>query len=123
LTLALGIALGDGVPRDIFINLTAEILGAALTVVLIGGLWYRLQESSEGALEGLVVRTAERRGEALSDDERVAFAAIVDLHQRTARRGVLARMVLGFVYAIRNRRQLQALEDMLRVGSTAAREP
>lgn len=123
LTLALGIALGDGVPRDIFINLTAEILGAALTVVLIGGLWYRLQASSEGALEGLVARTAERRGEPLSDAERAAFAAIVDLHQRTARRGFLARLVLGFVYAIRNRRRLQAVEEMLRLSQPPLRAP
>jgi hypothetical protein len=115
-TLALGIALGDGVPRDFFINLTTEILGAALTAVLIGGLWYRLQASSEGALEGLVARTAERRGEPLSDAERTAFAAIVDLHEQTARRGPLARMVLGFMYAIRNRRRLQVVEEMLRIG-------
>lgn len=123
LMLVLGIALGDGVPRDILINLTAEILGAALTVVLIGGLWYRLQESSEGALEGLVARTAERRGGPLSDAERTAFAAIVDLHERTAKRGFLARIVLGFVYAIRNRRRLQALEEMLQVGRPPLRAP
>lgn len=123
LALVLGIALGEGVPRDIFINMTAEILGAALTVVLIGGLWFRLQASSEGALEGLVARTAERRGEPLSDAERAAFAAIVDLHQRTARRSFLARIVLGFVYTIRNRRRLQALEEMLQGNRQQLRAP
>jgi hypothetical protein len=61
LLLVVGIALGDGVGRDVFLNLTGEVLGAALTVVLIGGLWQRLQASSEGAIEGLVARTAERR--------------------------------------------------------------
>lgn len=122
LTLALGIALGDGVPRDILINMTAEILGAALTVVVIGGLWYQVQASSEGALEGLVTRTAERRGESLSDAERAAFAAIVELHEQTAKRGLLARMVLGFVYTLRNRRRLQAVEDMLRVGQPPLRQ-
>jgi hypothetical protein len=85
-----------------------------LTVVLIGGLWQRLQTSSGGPLEGLVARTAERRDRPLSDPERAAFAAIVDLHERTATRGFLPRMVLGFVFAVRNRRRLQAVEDMLR---------
>jgi hypothetical protein len=112
--LAAGIALGDGVARDVFLNLTGEVLGAALTVVLIGGLWQRLQASSEGALEGLVARTAARREGPLSDAERTAFAAIVDLHRRTETRGFLPRLVLGFVFAVRNRGRLQALEAMLR---------
>ena len=114
LMLAVGIAIGDGVGREVFVNLTSEILGAALTVVLIGGLWQQFQTSSEGALEGLVARTAERRDRPLSDSERAAFVAIVDLHERTATRGFVPRMVLGVVFAIRNRRRLQALEDMLR---------
>lgn len=113
LMLGVGIALGDGVGRDVFLNLTGEVLGVALTVGIIGGLWQQLQTSSEGALEGLVARTAERRDRPLSDPERAAFAAIVDLHQRTARRGFLLRLIYGFVFALRNRRRLQALEDML----------
>jgi hypothetical protein len=116
--LAVGTALGDGVARDVFVNLTSEVLGAALTVVLIGGLWHRLQTSSEGALEGLVARTSERRDRPLSEPERAAFAAIVDLHRRTATRSFLPRMVLGFAFAIRNRRRLEAVEEMLRSGSS-----
>ena len=116
LMLAIGIVLGDGIPRDLSVNLTSEILGAALTVGLIGGLWQGLQASSEGALEGLVARTAERREGTLSDAERAAFAAMFDLHQRTANRGFLTRMVFGFVFTIRNRRRSQAVEEMLRSG-------
>jgi hypothetical protein len=103
----------EGVARDVFLNLTGEVLGVALTVVLIGGLWQRHQTSSEGALEGLVAHTAEHRDRPLSDPERAAFAAIVDLHQRTATRGFLARLVFGLVFAIRNRKRLQAVEKML----------
>jgi hypothetical protein len=114
--LGIGVALGEGVPRDVFLNLTGEVLGVALTVGIIGGLWQHLQSSSEGALEGLVARTAERRDRPLSEPERAAFAAIVDLHERTARRGFLPRLVYGFVFAVRNRRRLQALEEMLTSG-------
>ena len=112
--LAIGIVLGDGIPRDLSLNLTSEILGAALTVGIIGGLWQGLQASSEGALESLVARTAARREGTLSDAERAAFAAMVDLHRRTADRGFLTRIVFGFLFTIRNRRRLRALEEMLR---------
>jgi hypothetical protein len=101
------------VGRDVFLNLTGEVLGVALTVGIIGGLWQHLETSSEGALEGLVSRTAEHRELPLSEPERAAFAAIVDLHARTARRGLLPRLAYGFVFAVRNRRRLQALEKML----------
>ncbi len=114
LLLALGIALGEGVPRDVLLNLTAEVLGAALTVGIIGGLWQALQTSSEGALEALVAGTAARRDRVLTEPEREAFAAIVDLHERTARSRFLPRMVFGVVFAIRNRGRLQAVEEMLR---------
>jgi hypothetical protein len=112
--LAIGIVLGDGVAGDVFINLTSELLGVALTVGLIGGLWPRFQSYSEGALEGLVARTAERRAGTLSEDERVMFAAIVDLHERTAKRTFPVRIASGFLFAVRNRRRLRAVEDMLR---------
>jgi uncharacterized membrane protein len=113
LLLAMGIALGEGAARDLCLNLTSEVLGVALTVGIIGGLWQQLQTSSEGALEGLVERTAQRRIRPLSDPERAAFGAIVDLHRQTARRGFLPRLTYGFLFAIRNRRRLRALEDML----------
>lgn len=64
--LVMGIAIGEGVARDVPLNLTGEVLGAALTVGLIGGLWQRLQSSSEGAFEGLVAQTADRRDRPLS---------------------------------------------------------
>lgn len=111
--LGVGVALGDGVGQAVLLNLTGEVLGVALTVGIIGGVWQHVQLSSEGALEGLVARTAERRDRALSDRERAAFAAIVEVHERTARRGPLSRLVYGFVFAVRNRRRLQALEEML----------
>jgi hypothetical protein len=111
--LVVGVTLGEGVGRDVFLNLTGEVLGVALMVGIIGGLWQHLQTSSQGALEGLVSRTAEHRDRPLSEPERAAFAAIVDLHDRTARRSLVPRLLYGFVFAIRNRRRLQALEEML----------
>jgi hypothetical protein len=39
---------------------------------------------------------------------------MVDLHRRTARSGFLVRLATGFLFAIRNRRRLAALEGMLR---------
>ncbi len=116
LMLAIGIALGEGVARDVFLNLTGEVLGVALTVGIIGGLWQRLQTFSEGTLERLVARTSERRDRPLSDPERAAFAAIVDLHQRTERWGFFPRLIYGFLFGIRNRRRLQAVEEMLKSG-------
>jgi hypothetical protein len=117
--LGIGVAVGEGVPRDVFLNLTGEVLGVALTVGIVGGLWQHFQASSEGALEGLVSRTAEHRDRPLSEPERAAFAAIVDLHERTARRSFLPRLTYGFVFAIRNRRRLQALEEMLATSPVA----
>lgn len=120
LMLALGVVLGEGVPRDVLLNMTSEVLGVALTVGIIGGLWQQLQTYSEGALESLVARTAERRDRPLSDPEREVFTAVVDLHQRTARRGFVGRLLYGLVFAIRNRRRLQALEEMLASSGSAA---
>jgi hypothetical protein len=111
--LGIGIALGEGVARDVLLNLTGEVVGVALTAGIIGGLWQHFQTRSETAIEGLVTRTAERRDRPLSDPERTAFLAIVDLHQRTAHRGFLPRLIYGFVFAIRNRGRLRALEAML----------
>jgi hypothetical protein len=113
LMLGVGVVIGEGVGRDVLLNLTSEVLGVALTVGIIGGLWQQVQASSEGALEALVARTAERRSRVLSDQERAAFAAIVEVHEQTARRGPLPRPVHGLVFTLRNRRRLQALEDML----------
>lgn len=113
LMLAFGVVLGEGVPRDVLLNMSSEVLGVALTVGIIGGLWQQLETYSEGALGALLERTVERRDRPLSEPERAAFAAIVDLHQRTARRGFLPRLVYGVMFGIRNRRRLQALEEML----------
>ena len=111
--LAVGLAIGEGPARDVLLNLTGEVLGTALTVVLIGGLWRRFESSSEGALERLVGSMATRQAGPLSDEERAAFGAIVELHQRTAAMSFVPRMVTGFVYALQNRGRLRGLEDML----------
>jgi hypothetical protein len=112
LTIAAAI-VGDGMVRDLLLNLTGEAVGAALTVVLIGGLWARLQTDSLGALDDLQRLVERRRSTALSPDERAAFAALVELHRRTRRSGPVRRLLTAMAYTLRHRRQLHAIEDLL----------
>lgn len=113
-TLVVGVTVGPGVPQDVLLNLASELVGVVLTVVLIGGLWHRVQSSSYETMDELVALVQAHRTTGLDDGERAAYRAMVDLHRRTARSGFLVRLVTGLVFALRNRRRLAALEGMLR---------
>lgn len=110
--------VGEGIGRDLLLNLTGEAIGAALTVVLIGGLWAQLQSDSLGALDELQRLVERRRSTALSPDERTAFAALVELHQRTRRSGPVLRLLTAMSYTLRHRRQLRVIEDLLQERQT-----
>jgi hypothetical protein len=112
LTMAAAI-VGDGMGRDLLLNLTGEAVGAALTVVLIGGMWARLQSESLGALDELQLLVERRRSTALSPEERSAFTALVELHHRTRRSGPVLRLLTAMSYTLRHRRQLRVIEDLL----------
>jgi hypothetical protein len=113
-TFAVGVVAGSGVPQDVLLNLASELVGVVLTVVLIGGLWHRVQTSSYETMDDLVTLVEAHRTTGLDESERAAYRAMVDLHRRTARSGFLVRLATGFLFAIRNRRRLAALEGMLR---------
>ena len=113
-TLVAGAVAGPGVLQDVLLNLASELVGVVLTVVVIGGLWHRVQASSFGTMDDLVGLVEAHRSTGLDDGERAAYRAMVDLHRRTARSGFLVRLVTGLVFTLRNRRRLAALEGMLR---------
>lgn len=115
--LVLGVAIGPGVPRDVLLNLAGELVGVVLTVVLIGGLWHRVQASSYETMDELVALVEAHRTAGLDDRERVAYRAMVDLHRRTRHSGFLVRLVTGLVFAVRNRGRLSGLESLLEAGS------
>jgi hypothetical protein len=113
--LLVGLAVGDGVGRDVLLNLTGEFVGAALTVVLIGGLWERFRATSFDTFDALQrVADRPRSGATLTDEERAAFAAIVDIHERTAHSSPPVRLVRATLFTFSHRRQLRILEEVLR---------
>jgi hypothetical protein len=77
LTLLVGAALASGTLHDLLLNLTAEVIGAWLTVVLIDGLWKRQEAGASASLENMNRDLRARRGELLTDDERLAWRAFV----------------------------------------------
>ena len=106
-------ALGEGVPRDVLLNMSSEVLGVALTVGIIGGLWHQLQTYSEGALEAPMARTVERRDRPSSKRSgRRSPRSWTCISGRPAA-AFLPRLLCGLAFGIRNRRRLQALEEML----------
>jgi hypothetical protein len=118
---ALGLLAGDGPWRDLLLNLTGEALGAALTVVVIGGVWARLQTDSVGALADLERRVERHRSEPLTDEERVAFQTLIDIHRRTRGSGPVVRLGKAVAFTLQHRRRLGVIEDLLRDPRTADR--
>jgi hypothetical protein len=112
--IAAGVTVGPGTLQDVLLNLGGELVGVVLTVVLIGGLWSRVQAGSYGTMDDLVSLVEARGTVGLNNDERTAYRAMVELHRRTERSGFVIRLVTGLVFAVRNRRRLTVLERMLR---------
>jgi hypothetical protein len=75
--LALGWVTG-GVLQSVLLNLGTEVLGAWLTVVLIDGLWRRLEAGATASLDAIGAKVEARRGRPMTADEREAWRAFVD---------------------------------------------
>ena len=114
--LVVGIAIGPGVWQDVALNLTAECVGAAITVVAIGGLWERVRASSFRGIDALVEHVEAHRARGLTESERDAFRLVVELHRMTRSSNPLARQVRGAWFALRHRDRLRVLEEVLRPG-------
>jgi hypothetical protein len=61
LALLAAAALTEGILQDVLLNLGAEVVGAWLTVVLIDGLWKRLESGASASLERTSRRLEERK--------------------------------------------------------------
>jgi hypothetical protein len=83
--LLVGAVLADGVLRDLLLNLAAEVVGALLTVVLIDGLWKRLEASASDTLDALTAELERRKGSALTEAERAAWSHFVEGYRQLER--------------------------------------
>jgi hypothetical protein len=77
LVLLAGAALSGGAVRDLLLNLASEVIGAWLTVVLIDGLWKRMQTGASASLDRMSTDLEARRDAPLTDDERDAWRTFV----------------------------------------------
>jgi hypothetical protein len=103
---AIGLAT-DGALRDLLLNLASEVLGALLTVVLIDGLWKRIEAGASDALDGMSAGLERRRNAPLSDEERAAWRLFVrDYNELERSRSPLDRLRA----APRQGQQLRELE-------------
>jgi hypothetical protein len=101
-------AVSGGSVRDLLLNLASEVVGAWLTVVLIDGLWKRMEAGASASLERMTAALEERRGLPLTNDERQAWRMFVQ--EYTQLEG--ARSPLGQARAVRDyARRLRELED------------
>src|SRR4051812_47196690 len=116
LALLVAALVTSGILQDLLLNLAAEVVGACLTVVLIDGLWKRMEAGASESMTGLTRRLEERRTATLSDAERQAWPEFVAGYDELARHGSpIARMRSVRDY----RHRLQELE---RRGNRTLRE-
>jgi len=78
-------AVTSGASQDFLMNLGVEVIGAWLTVVLINGLWRRLEVGASASLDAMSARLHERRGSPLGDGEREAWRLFVDEYRELTR--------------------------------------
>jgi hypothetical protein len=110
LLLTVGLVIADGPIRDITLNLAGEVFGAWLTVVLIGGLWRRLELRSEREF-ALMSRAIEgRRNRPLTGEERRAWSLLVDVY-RDAEPALTVRNPVRYLAALaRTMRRMRVLD-------------
>jgi hypothetical protein len=107
LVLLIAAALTGGLLTDIFLNLGVEVIGAWLTVVLINGLWRRLEAGASAGLDAMSVKLERRRGSPMTDAERQAWRVFVDEYQSlVSAESLLDRLRALPIY----RRRMRALE-------------
>ena len=71
-------ALTGGTLQDLLLNLASEVVGAWLTVVLIDGLWRRLEAGATASLDAIGTKLEAHRGRPMTSDEREAWRLFVD---------------------------------------------
>ena len=107
LVLLVAAALTRGLVQDLLLNLGVEVIGAWLTVVLINGLWRRLEAGASAGLDAMSAKLERRRGSSMTDDERQAWRVFVDEYQAL----VSAESLLDRLRALPTyRRRMRALE-------------
>jgi hypothetical protein len=77
----LSVLLQDQFAQGIVLNLGAEIFGAWLTVVLIDGLWRRIQTGSLTEYEIMAQKLATRKATPLTDEEREAWRLVIHMYR------------------------------------------
>jgi hypothetical protein len=78
-----------------------------------------MQVTALGDLDVLTQAVEARRAGRLSDEERVAFERIVEVHRRTIDAPPVIRQAMATWFAIRHRHELRAIEVMLRQPRTS----
>jgi hypothetical protein len=78
LALLAAAAVTGGVLQDLLLNLGSEVIGAGLTVVLIDGLWKRMEAGASETLDDMSRKLEARKGSPMTNEERQAWRAFVD---------------------------------------------
>ncbi len=100
--------ISGGIVQAMLLNLASEVLGAGLTVVLIDGLWKRIEAGASTSLDLMVTRLEERRDIALSESEREAWMLLVDEYRSSARRESPLSRLRSSANSARRLRELEA---------------
>jgi len=98
---------GGGLLEDFLLNLGVELIGAWVTVVVIDGLWRRLEVGAYSGLDEMSAELSQRRGSAMTDAERKAWTAFIEEYRSLGgQKSVFARAWS----AQRSRRKMRELE-------------
>lgn len=106
--LLVGAVISGGIVQAMLLNLASEVLGAGLTVVLIDGLWKRIEAGASTSLDLMVSRLEERRDVALSESEREAWILLVDEYRSSVRRETPLSRLRSSADSARRLRELEA---------------
>ena len=116
LCVVVGTLVGDGVAQVVLLNLSTELMGAVVTVILMGVLWQQLQRSAIGSVDALTRAVEESRQRGLTDDERLAFSRVIEIHRRAANAPPVIRQLRAITFTISHRSELSALERVIERG-------
>ena len=119
LCVAVGTWVGGGIAQVVLLNLSTELAGALVTVILIGALWAQLQRNAIGGVDALSRAVEECRQRLLTDEERLAFERLIEIHKRAASAPPVVRQLRALVLTISHRTELSALERVIRPGAVA----
>ena len=125
LALLAAAAVTGGVLQDLLLNLGSEVIGAGLTVVLIDGLWKRMEAAASETLDDMSRKLEARKGSPMTDEERRAWRAFVDdYHEVQSAESPLDR-VRGLPAYGRRLRELEARGNRTldEFGSPPGRQP